>query len=361
MTRLSNGGKVPQYDVLRVITTLLVVISHGNYNILETPYGGIDYTALIPAGSTVWALLGDITQFVNSFTMPVFMALGGALFYRSMKKGKFTSLGALARDKAARLLLPFVAVTLLYSFPIKLATGYFRGSDNVVLDLLVGQLLIQGNTHLWYLPAMFFDFLICYLLETRVKLPRLLKLAVLAVISVVLWSSSNWIWMIAYPLRFAVWFYAGYCFEQLRPRLDRFGSIGWGLLCCVAAGVIYVASRRLFGTTGVGGVAQLIGRRLLLPMAAGLGLYFLSCGLAKTRLMNTGVFNLLSRNSFGIYLYSDPVNYILLAVGAAVCGLFLFGGGVGTLVLYALRIGVTLCVSLLVSELLRRCKVKYVV
>lgn len=361
MSRGTRNGKVIQYDVLRVITTLLVVISHGHYHVLDTPYGGIDHSALVDPGSFSWILLGDITEFINTFTMPVFMALGGALFFRSMEKGRFQSLGALAANKAKRLLLPFLVVATLYSFPLKFLTGYYDDSQNVLWDFFVGQLLVQGNTHLWYLTAMFFDFLICYVLEVHVKIPRLIKLVALAVVSVYAWRITDPILMLVYPLRFAVWFYAGYCFETVRDRVDRFTGMSWGLIGCVATGLVYAGVRLMFDGIGFSGYLRSIGLKLLVPAVAGLALYALACGLAGTKLMGSKLYDLLSRDSFGIYLYSDPINYVVLYLGATFFGAFLFGDGLGVFVLYALRIMTTLVCSILITELLRRCKVKHII
>lgn len=351
--------RIPQYDVLRVIATLLVVISHGHYHAFQTGFGGIDYSALMVGGDLSWKLIRVITEFINSFTMPTFMALGGALFYRSMERGKFQTLGKLAVDKAKRLLIPFLVVSVLYSFPLKLVTGYFSGSDNVLRDFLLGQLLIQGNTHLWYLIAMFIDFLICYVLEVYIKVPRLVKLAVLAVVSVTVWNFQ--IYLVAYPLRYMVWFYAGYCFESQRERIGGFAGSGWGILGCVAAGVVYFGVRSLLDGVGISGVLRTLSMRLLVPGIAASSLYALSCGLARTKALSSKLFRCLSRNTFGIYLYSDPVNYVILYMGATFFGPFLFADSFGIFVLYFLRIAVTLICSILVSELLRRCKVKYIV
>ena len=62
-----------------------------------------------------------------------------------------------------------------------------------------------------------------------------------------------------------------------------------------------------------------------------------------------------------MYLYSDPMNYVVLAVGSVLGGTFLFGTTTGVFLLFALRVGVTLTVSILVSELLRHFKVKYII
>jgi fucose 4-O-acetylase-like acetyltransferase len=356
---MTNQKKVVPYDILRVITTLLVIFSHGHYHAFHTGYGGIDYSALMTGGDFAWKVLGLLIDFINSFTMPTFMALGGALFLRSMKKGKYPTFWALARDKALRLLVPFLVVTLLYSFPLKLATGYFRESESVVKDLLLGQLLVQGNTHLWYLPAMFFDFLICYLLERYVKIPRLAKLAVLGILSVAVWADSAPLLLVAYPLRFSVWFYAGYCFESVRKKLQP-GMIH-GIIGMVVTTAVYLFLRNVLPTGGFIGVVRLAGQKLLLPAVAAISLYSLSCGLTVLGMENTRLHGLLSRNTFGMYLYSDPINYVVLALGSTIGGVWLFGTNPGVLLLYALRIGTTLGVSILISELLRRCKVKYII
>ena len=356
-----TSHRVLQYDVLRVITTLLVVISHGHYHAFQSGFGGIDYSALMTGGDFSWKLIGMITEFINSFTMPTFMALGGALFYRSMRKGKFPTLGTLAVDKAKRLLIPFLVVSVLYSFPLKLVTGYYSGSDNVVWDFLVGQLLVQGNTHLWYLTAMFLDFLIVYLLDRYVKIPKVAKLAILGAISVAVWADPAPVLLVAYPLRFAVWFYAGYCFESVRKLFRNCTGFGWGALGCVATVVVYLVCRPLIDAFGLCGVVRLAGQKLLLPAVAGLTLYAIASGFAGTKITGTKVYGCLSRNSLGIYLYSDPLNYVVLALGSVLGGTFLFGSGAGVLVLYFLRIGVTLGGSILVTELLRKCKVKHII
>ena len=49
--------------------------------------------------------------------------------------------------------------------------------------------------------------------------------------------------------------------------------------------------------------------------------YMISYWGSESRVMKTRIFNLLRRDSFGIYLYSDSLNYIILMIGA-----ILFGG-----------------------------------
>ena len=65
--------------------------------------------------------------------------------------------------EAKRLLYPFLLVSIFWSFPLKYLSGYWNNSVNVLYDIVVGQLLIQGNTHLWFLPTLFFEFIMFWL------------------------------------------------------------------------------------------------------------------------------------------------------------------------------------------------------
>ena len=46
MTELNNK-KIIEYDMLRVVVTILVLISHCMYYRIVTAYGGIDYSCLL--------------------------------------------------------------------------------------------------------------------------------------------------------------------------------------------------------------------------------------------------------------------------------------------------------------------------
>ncbi len=355
---MSRDKKIMQYDVLRVIATLLVVISHARYYMMDTSYGGCDYSALVNADLLSWRVAGLITEFLNTFQMPLFMALGGALFYGSMQRGKFPTLGTLAADKAKRLLIPFLVVSMVYAFPVKLLTGYYNGSANVLWDFVVGQLLVQGNTYLWFLPTMFLDFLICYLLERYIKIPKVLKLLVLAVLSEVFYKFE--IQLISYAMQYAVWFYAGYCFEDVRHKIDGKGKALYGIIGCFLAVLIYLGSRLLPGGLATG-LCAYFGIRWLVPVMMGLSLYLISCKLAQTPLVSSRFYGALSRNSFGIYLYSDPMNYVVLFAASRWCGGFLFGNVFGAGILYLLRIVLSATTGLTISAILHRCRLKYLV
>ena len=101
--------------------------------------------------------------------MPLFMAVSGAIFFWDI--GKFETLSELVRNKARRLLLPFLLVTTFISVPLKYASGYYAHSTHVLWDILCGQYLLLGNSHLWFVVSLFYIFVIFYCLE-KYRIPK---------------------------------------------------------------------------------------------------------------------------------------------------------------------------------------------
>lgn len=139
-------------DFAKVITMLLVIIGHANYYTVKTSFGGIDYP--INDHNIGATLIKTLNNFIYSFHMPLFMALSGAGFSFGIRK--FDSLKALARNKARRLLLPFILVSVMVSIPCKFVSGYWDMSVNKLSDMVLGQLLLLGNSHLWFIISLFY-------------------------------------------------------------------------------------------------------------------------------------------------------------------------------------------------------------
>ncbi len=152
-------------DDCKTLTMLLVIIGHCTYYKLVTPYGGINYFDGVDTVdySFTWTMLAAMVRFIYTFHMPLFMMLGGACFSLSLMK--YTSLGMLVKVKAKRLLIPFLYTTILLVLPLKYIGGYYMDSIDVFKDMILGQLLVMGNTHLWFVFSLFWIFLIYYILH----------------------------------------------------------------------------------------------------------------------------------------------------------------------------------------------------
>ena len=97
--------------------------------------------------------------------MPLFMMLSGACF--SLTIHKVAGLKAFVSNKARRLLVPFLFTTLLLSVPLKYMSGYYTESANVLEDIVLGQFLLMGNSHLWFVASLFWIFLMYYGLHQK--------------------------------------------------------------------------------------------------------------------------------------------------------------------------------------------------
>ena len=105
----------------------------------------------------VWNYITQFAEF-NRFTNSPVANYKGELY--SLPFNMYT----LIKNKTTRLLIPFLLVSVFYSFPLKYISGYWKGTESVIKDFFVGQILLQGNTYLWFLPALFILFLLFYVI-----------------------------------------------------------------------------------------------------------------------------------------------------------------------------------------------------
>ena len=346
------------YDILRVVATILVVIGHCTYLKISTSYGGCDYSYLFSDASIAFKLLSKLVEFIYIFHMPFFIALSGALFEKSLMKGHYPSFKQLVNKKAKSLLIPFIVVALLYSTPIKFLSGYFDGSTNLIKDIFVGQILIQGNTHLWYLLTLFVIFVVGYLCLKNSGVKQSILLLFLIALS--LGSGKIGIKLVSYVFQFTLWFYVGMLFEKNRSIFENaFSDIKFRLFLAdiVLYGIYEIANHFLmpFPIKIIMKVEKIFLTGLLC-----LTVYMISYFVKKSKIFNSRVFNGLRRDSFGIYLYSDPLNYLILMAGASLLGGELWTNNLYSVAFYLFRILVTLGISICLTEVLKKCKIKHI-
>lgn len=160
-----NKEIVEEYNIIRVFATLLVVIGHSGYISPMTKYGGIsmgEYS--VPVAQTAIDML---IRLIYTFHMPLFFSLSGALFYRKIANDGYKNAKDLIYNKTKRLLIPFILCTLLWVIPLKAVAGYWSHSYNVFHDIIEGQILLLGNTHMWFLWVLFVITLLSYLLRNE--------------------------------------------------------------------------------------------------------------------------------------------------------------------------------------------------
>lgn len=345
-----------EYDVLRTIVTVLVVLGHSKSYTIMTKYGGMDYSAYSSSDMTANIFLSIIIRLIYAFHMPLFMFLSGALFFMSYKKNKYNTIKSVVVDKSKRLLIPFVVVTLLYVSPVKYLSGYWSSSDNVIKDIILGQLFLQGNSHLWFLAALFGIFIMVYLIEKYIKITEAVKIFILLCLYIV--SRKIPVHIIQYVFQNALWFYLGYLFEPRREKINMRISAKTAAIATGSFAVLFILSELPFMSNsliqlGFKIILSVIGCSAVYMIA-----YLLSDKLANT---NNRLYKLISEFSFGIYLYSDPLNYLILFGAFSLLGEAVFSTTLGVISLFVSRFVITFAISLLISVFLKKAKIKYIV
>lgn len=343
---MNRKKSIVEYDMLRVVLTLLVVIGHCYYYEIATNYGGIDYNNLY-SHNLMEIFLEFLKNTIYVFHMPAFIALSGALFFYSIERVREGGFYSFIREKGLRLLVPYLVVSLLYSFPLKLSTGYFSGCSSIVKAEIIGQILVQGNTHLWYLLTLFCLFILAFVLEKIDRNSHIVKFFVLLIISSVYVLIP--IKIIAYIVQYLPWFYLGIVFEENRMNINSTISLkkiifSGGLLCVGSYVLNYFLKNRIKGSIWL----------LIDYLMIFVGCYFiysLSFGISKTKLVNKRIFRKIKEHSFGIYLYSDGINYIFLYIASAIG--IRFNSNILTLTVFCARFVITLVVSLFLSMVLK--------
>ena len=310
--------KVVEYDIVRALLMLLVVLGHCTYYQISTNYGGAYYQDLMLQAGVNDTLIHRITSWMTgaiyAFHMPLFMALSGAVFSLQLSKGKYGELMLFIKNKFRRLLLPFLLTALFVSIPLKYCSGYWEKSDNLILDIVIGQLLLQGNSHLWFLPTLFCEMLIFWGLHRYTNWLSNKAIYMVVILSLMHLLIKSPLWILTYVVKFGIWFYLGMLFNEYRQDFNNVASKHKVFVTGIIFFILFIIEHILVGGDGL--VRHGLHRVAAFAIAiVGMWLFYSSCYcMWKNNIIReTKWLSFLSINSMGIYLYSDPLNYTILS------------------------------------------------
>ena len=313
---MQQSKRITEYTVLRVFAILLVLVSHISYYKVGNEFGGVNILALAPSGTSFkWYYFIDKFRYViYLFHMPLFMAISGALFALQIKKGRWSGFGSFAEAKWQRLMIPYLVFTLLYLVPLKYLSGYFGQTNFLMAE--GSQLTLLGNSHLWYLYTLFVVALVAYFLVPCMQVWYLLPLWGLHLASAYVGLS-----LISLPMEFLLWYMLGAMFESYRETLTAYFRTKRAVFLTIwlTAFVICSLLSLYVGRFGIPVLQRLVND---LAAVAGMGLtYLLAESLAQKKgFLESGFVKAVLLNGLGIYIFSDPLNYVLLRLGQALLG-----------------------------------------
>ena len=142
--------KQQDYTIIKVITTILVVIAH------ITRFYSMGGGAIKMKYNF---LLHYITSFVYSFHMPLFICVSGAIFsFCINNKKKYSDFRLFIIKKWKRSMVPYFLIGIFYVMPVMCTLKITNLNPiNYIKENII---LSKDARHLWFLWTLFFIFII---------------------------------------------------------------------------------------------------------------------------------------------------------------------------------------------------------
>ena len=244
-----------------------------------------------------------IALFSRAFRLEAFVFISGYIFtFQLLTKDKFASLSDLAIKKAKRLIIPCVVFGALY---------YILFNDVSSLGSPIR--ILTGIAHLWYLPCLFWLFIIHYVVIKRLKIKYLIGggLIVVALQSLSILPIPFQLNKVCY---YYLFFYMGGLFYQKSEWIKQFTSIyktivvcGFFLLLVYLCNVIM--ERNLILT---GGTQSMMMKLILIEINT-----YLKSGLA---IVGITAFYMIAV----LYCRNHSISPLLLKIGTCGYGVYIF-------------------------------------
>ena len=291
--------------------------------------------------------------------MPLFIDLSGCLWAVRIRDKGVQSFRSLVKNKRRRLLVPFLLTALFWSIPLKYLSGYWHGSFiEIIRQIFLGQILMFGNfnSHLWFLQSLFFIFILAYIIEKsnlrQCPVQFMSSLLVLSMIARFLESRHICFLNIQSAFIYLLWFYIGFYFEHIRERANKLVDkhIGWwiiGVFIILYPFFVFLANKLPHGI-GFGYITYY--PKAVLGMAITYILCYKLNRITPPELLN--IIKKLSGHSYGLYLYSDPVNYFIIYLISYYSLSDLFAFDSFTLSIYIGRFLITIITAIIVMKIL---------
>ena len=234
--------------------------------------------------------------------MPLFFMLSGAVF--ALKPiGTFENV---AKSKIKRLIFPYFIYGLLFMLPVKLLGNFYTRSS----FLLAAKGFLSGidSGHLWFLPAAFWVIIIFTIIEKigkKLKVDNPYILLIISGVIQLLYSKIPFdILLMKKGMSYIFWFALGYCFEYERKR-----NVQWNLKKTIIAFIL------LFIIEAINKKYNILNSFFLI-ICGSFMTYLLAdiCNRIFKNFSKTRIWKILIRNLFFVYIFHDPLEYIVLRI-----------------------------------------------
>lgn len=274
--------------MMRFISIVIVVFFHAY---------GMTYTNHLPENiaSTYKNQYELFNQsYLINIAMPLFTVISGYLFCGQLLKQRYSSFFSLTWQKAKRLLIPYYFFTVIFMITtnsISLAPFY-----------------TGGYWHLWYLPMLFWCFIVMYLLHNIISNNKKIEFGVLLFFFILalmdkslptilgLYNVSKWYY----------WFYLGYIIKHYESHIfsliKRFHLFYVALIVYFITGILFYSE---FGDNTIHG--------MIASTAAIICIWYLVRLIHWQKLSISPLLISIGSCSFGIYIFHNWIEMYMLS------------------------------------------------
>lgn len=302
-----GGQRVTIYDWVRLLATFFVVIGHSTYLNMQTSYGGVAYELPSTVSSSYYSVLLTscryAVEWIYGFHMPLFFMLSGAVL--ALKPvGQFSTF---CKGKIHRWVIPYFVYGWLFMLPVKYVGGFYTAKT---LKLAFRGFLVGIDSgHLWFLTALFWCMIIFSIFIKGLK-----RLDVQSNILILVGAGAIHFAAVLIPvdilsfkqgLTYIFWFAVGYVFESERRKHHWNWNGKKVVLSFAALTVVEVIDFRY----------KLLGATFTI-ICSSIWTYLLAwmCDNYLRRVCSTKLWKILIKNLFYVYLFHDPLEYIVLKI-----------------------------------------------
>jgi fucose 4-O-acetylase-like acetyltransferase len=286
-------------------------------------------------------LLDYLCWWIYYFHMPLFFVLSGLVCAVGKERAFIEGFDNMAINKFKRLLIPYFTYGLFFMLPLKFfAGGYTVYNISEAVGAVLGFHSDEG--HLWFLASLFAVYILFFPIYRLIVVKtesRFAPIGIAIVASVLLDKKLSFY----YPLQRAVnslpYFAAGFAFGNYYENAKKFFQKRIVLIASCIISAVFA------GLTATSGEFQ----GFLIPvnvLCNGAWILCVSIRLSETKLLVSKVYQLIHREQMRIYLFHDPINYMILS--AAFTAGFMTLPYSGYVLFFVRTIGV-LAVSLMLS------------
>lgn len=322
----ARGGKIIELDIMKFYGVLLVIFGH-----VANCY--TDNAIVHPAISSDF--MCELKDTIYAFHMPMFIFVSGYIFaYQLEVKKRRFSLSQLVNNKFKRLIIPYICFALLWVLPIMCILGLRQP-----LPYAIGLLFGIDSRHLWYVMFLFEAFVLLFCILwccTKLKIPKWF----IVVPSLCMYMLP----MLPYSLYFNinslmshfVWFTMGYVFVLYKDFVKHVAVVAF-LLCLIHYFTPLCLPQKLV---------------VIINAFVGTALFYVLSLISKN-LTKYKWYQVISRNSFGIYLFHAMIIYTL--------EFFFISYSISPILLSLIVFTLSLFASIVLTEFVRKVRLGVIV